>query len=58
MKKKLKPEPKKKKGQPKLPKALKKKKGFMKGGGLAKATAALKAKGLKRGGPIKRRVKV
>ena len=58
MKKRLKPLPKNNKGLPKLPKAVRNKMGFMKGGGLAKATAALKAKGLKRGGPIKRRVKV
>ena len=54
----LKPIPEDNKGLPNLPEAVRNKMGFMKGGGLAKATAALKAKGLKRGGAIKRRVKV
>ena len=58
MKKTLKPIPKTNKGLPKLPKAVRNKMGFMKGGGLAKATASLKARGLKRGGPIKKRIKV
>ena len=52
------PAGKKGKGLRKLPKPVRNKMGFMKGGGLAKATANLKAKGLKRGGAIKRRVKV
>jgi|TARA_Y100001972_G_C7378490_1_gene198546 hypothetical protein len=53
--KRLKPIPSKNKGLPKLPKAVRNKMGFMKKGGLAKATAALKARGLKRGGPAKKR---
>ena len=58
MKKRLKPVPKNNKGLPKLPKAVRNKMVFIKGGWLAKATDALKYKGLKRGGAIKRRVKV
>ena len=53
--KRLKPIPSKNKGLPKLPTAVRNKMGFMKKGGLAKATAALKARGLKRGGPAKKR---
>ena len=55
MKKNLKPIPKGNKGLPKLPKKVRNKMGFLKKGGLAKATAALKARGLKRGGPAKKR---
>ena len=43
------------KGLKKLPTEVRNKMGFMKKGGLAKATAALKARGLKRGGPAKKR---
>ena len=49
----LKPIPKGNKGLPKLPKKVRNKKGFMKDGGLAEATAKLKAQGLKDGGPVK-----
>ena len=49
----LKPIPKGKKGLPKLPKKVRNKMGFMKDGGLAEATAKLKAQGLKDGGPVK-----
>ena len=55
MKKNLKPIPEGNKGLPKLPKKVRNKMGFLKKGGLAKATAALKARGLKRGGPAKKR---
>ena len=44
------PEGKKGKGLRKLPKKVRNKMGFMKGGGLAEATAKLKAQGLKDGG--------
>ena len=49
----LKPIPKGNKGLPKLPKKVRNKMGFMKDGGLAEATAKLKAQGLKDGGPVK-----
>ena len=49
----LKPIPKGNKGLPKLPKKVRIKMGFMKDGGLAEATAKLKAQGLKDGGPVK-----
>ena len=49
----LKPIPKGNKGLPKLPKKVRNKMGFMKDGGLAAATAKLKAQGLKDGGPVK-----
>ena len=49
----LKPIPKGNKGLPKLPKEVRNKMGFMKDGGLAEATAKLKAQGLKDGGPVK-----
>ena len=48
----LKPIPKGNKGLPKLPKKVRNKMGFMKDGGLAEATAKLKAQGLKDGGPV------
>ena len=48
-----KPIPKGNKGLPKLPKKVRNKMGFMKDGGLAEATAKLKAQGLKDGGPVK-----
>jgi hypothetical protein len=75
MKKNLKPIPKKNKGLPKLPKAVRNKMGFLKKGGMVKgsregsiintktnfkkgglaaATKALKARGLKRGGRVKK----
>ena len=54
MKKNLKPIPKANKGLPKLPKAVRNKMGFMKKGGLAAATKSLKARGLKRGGKVKK----
>ena len=53
----LKPIPKGNKGLPKLPKKVRNKMGFMKDGGLAEATAKLKAQGLKDGGPVKRIVR-
>lgn len=53
--KRLRPVPSTNKGLPKLPKAVRNKMGFMKKGGLAKATAALKARGLKRGGSVKKK---
>ena len=49
----LKPIPKGNKGLPKLPKKVRNKMGFIKDGGLAEATAKLKAQGLKDGGPVK-----
>ena len=49
----LKPIPKGNKGLLKLPKKVRNKMGFMKDGGLAEATAKLKAQGLKDGGPVK-----
>jgi len=49
----LKPVPKGNKGLPKLPKKVRNKMGFMKDGGLAEATAKLKAQGLKAGGPVR-----
>ena len=49
----LKPIPKGNKGLPKLPKKVRNKMGFLKDGGLAEATAKLKAQGLKDGGPVK-----
>ena len=49
----LKPIPKGNKGLHKLPKKVRNKMGFMKDGGLAEATAKLKAQGLKDGGPVK-----
>ena len=49
----LKPIPKGNKGLPKLPKKVRNKMGFMKDGGLAEATAKLKAQGLKAGGPVR-----
>ena len=49
----LKPIPEGNKGLPKLPKKVRNKMGFMKDGGLAEATAKLKAQGLKDGGPVK-----
>ena len=49
----LKPIPKGNKGLPKLPKKVRNKMGFMKDGGLAEATAKLKAQGLKDGGSVK-----
>ena len=49
----LKPIPKGNKGLPKLPKKVRNKMGFMKDGGLAEATAKLKARGMKDGGPVK-----
>ena len=49
----LKPIPKGNKGLPKLQKKVRNKMGFMKDGGLAEATAKLKAQGLKAGGPVK-----
>ena len=48
----LKPIPEGNKGLPKLPKKVRNRMGFMKDGGLAEATAKLKAQGLKDGGPV------
>ena len=48
------PEGKKGKGLRKLPKKVRNKMGFMKEGGLAEATAKLKAQGLKKGGKKKK----
>ena len=49
----LKPIPKGNKGLPKLPKKVRNKMGFMKDGGLAEATAKLKARGMKDGGIVR-----
>ena len=49
----LKPIPKGNKGLPKLPKKVRNKMGFLKDGGLAEATAKLKARRMKDGGIVR-----